>query len=314
MFRDDWDTTDFAYLFLPGKVMVARCEVGTSTLFRGRQIFIMTDRWEWDDSKEYDVPDSKVAMVRFRNKHGRSEIEGALDSLDRINDKLFHEYWVGKLQAFKQRAIEMPDEDEDVDDPNDELDDDPATPENDDWAQIFTSAPDALWKLPKGAKIWESTQADMNGMLSSIKHELQWLAFTESKPLHLVTPDAANQSAEGASTQKEEHSYEIEDRRDRAEGAWAQTLSLAFLFQGDEDRSDVATIQPIWGPLERYSLQERTSAAAAVKGVLPVEAIQTDILQYEPGDVVDRLRPLRGTDLLFMPPSAAGSPLPTRDR
>jgi hypothetical protein len=306
MFRDDWDTTDFAYLFLPGKVMVAKCEVGTSTLFVGRQIFFLSDRWEWDDSKEQDVPGDEVAMVRFRNKHGRSEIAGALDTLDRINDKLFHEYWVGKLQAFKQRALEVPDEDDEVD----EADDDVATPDNEDWAQIFTSAPDALWKLPKGAKIWESTQADLNGMLASIKHELQWLAFTESKPLHLVTPDAANQSAEGASTQKEEHSYEIEDRRDRAEGSWARTLSLAFLFQGDAARSKVETIEPIWGPLERYSLQEKADAASKVKGIVPVEAIQTDFLQYSPGDVVDRLRPMRGTDLLFMPPSASGSPLP----
>lgn len=305
MFRDDWDTTDFAYLFLPGKVMVAKCEVGSSTLFVGRQIFFMSDRWEWVDDKEYDVPDGQVAITRFRNKNGKSEIEGVLDTLDRINDKLFHEYWVGKLQAFKQRALEMPEEDEELDDE----DDDESTASDEDWAGIFTSAPDAMWKIPKGAKIWESTQTQLDGMLNSIKAELMWLAFTESKPLHLVTPDAANQSAEGASTQKEEHSYEIEDRRDRAEGSWARTLSLAFLFQNDSTRSDVAKIQPIWGPLERYSLQEKTAAATAVKGVLPVEVIQTDILQYEPGDVVDRLRPLRGTDLLFLPPSA-GSPLP----
>lgn len=299
MFRDDWDTTDWAYLFLPGKVLVARCDVGTSTLFQGRQLFFLSDRWVWDDDKEQDVPEGKVAMVRFTNKDRKSELDGALDTLDRINDKLFNEWWIGKLQAFKQRALEMPPEDDDLGE------DDEDTPDDEDWAGIFTSAPDAMWKIPLGAKIWESTQTDVQGLLNSIKDELQWLAFTKSKPLHLVTPDAANASAEGASTQKEEHLDEIEDRRDRADGSWAETLSLAFTFQGESERADVAKIETIWGPLERHSLQEKYNAAAQAKGVLPVEAIQTDVLQYAPGDVIDRLRALRSRDLIYQPQTGA---------
>lgn len=302
MFRDDWDSADFAYLFLPGELYVATAPVRSSTLFRGRGGFVLDKQWEWDFDRFDDVPGDKVAMVRFRNKDGVSEIEGHLDTLDRINDKLFNEWWTGKIQAFRQRAIEMPDEDDDG-----VSEDDEDTPEDEDLAGLFTSAPDAMWQLPKGAKIWESAAHDVRPSIESIKGELQWLAFTASLPLHLITPDAANGSAEGATTMKEEHIFEIMDRRDRAQGGWAETMSLAFEFQDMADRASVAQIEALWGPLELHSWEERAQAASQLTGVLPVEAIQADVLQYAPADVIDRLRPLadqqRAREALYAAPS-----------
>jgi len=165
-----------------------------------------------------------------------------------------------------------------------------------------------MWKLPKGAKIWESRETSIQQLTESIKSELQWLAFTSGKPLHLITPDAANGSAEGASTQKEEHSFEILDRRDRAESGWATTIAIAFEFQGMAERADVSQLEVIWGPLELHSLQERASAAASAKGNLPQEAIWTDIYQYSPAEVVDRLRAQRARDLLYPQGRAGGVP------
>lgn len=296
MFRDEVEGVDYGFLFLPGELYVARCEVPTSTLFTSKR-FVLSDRWEWDFDKFDTVPGDKVAMVRFQNKNGVGEVEGQLDTLDRINDKLFNEWWIGKIQAFRQRALEMAPEDDAsgasaTDDP------DPLDMSDEDWSELFTSAPDAMWKLPAGAKIWESKETDVRQLVDSIKAELQWLAFTSSKPLHLITPDAANGSAEGATTQKEEHTFEIWDRQDRAEAAWAETMAMAFEFQGDAERADVSQIEVIWGPTEIHSLQEKSAAAANLKGVLPVEAIQSDYLQYSPADVVDRLRPMRNRELL----------------
>ncbi|NUO57322.1 MAG: hypothetical protein HOV78_11700 [Hamadaea sp.] len=303
MFRDEWDSTDFAYLFLPGEVYVAKASVGTSTLFRSRG-FVVTDQWDWDYDKFDNVPGNQVAMVRFRNKDGVGEFESHLDTLDRINDKIFNEWWIGKIQAFKQRALKMPDED--IDDTEDDED----TPDVDDLAGMFTSAPDAMWQLPAGADIWESGTTDLTPIINSIKGDLQWLAFTAALPLHLITPDAANGSAEGATTQKEEHTFEISDRRDRAEGGWARTMSLAFLFQGMTVRADVSQIEPIWGPLELHSLTEKGNAVAQMWGRVPSEAIYTDVLQYSPADVVDRLRGLRAQDQLYgvQPPQPGQQP------
>lgn len=330
MFRDDWDATDWAYLFLPGELWVARADVASSTLFRPS--FTLSSQWRWDEDRFDDVPGERVAIERLRNKDGRSEIEGHLNHLDRINDKVFGEWWLGKLQAHRQRAIERPKDGED-DTYFDEQQQDP-TPEgewvsgptvtgqdsdhgysDDELAKILTSSPDSLWDLPPGAKLWESTPTDVQGAVNSIKSELMWLAATSFNPLHSITPDAAEGSAEGATLQREEHVYKIEDRRDRANGFWARVLAMAFEFQGDRERADVTAIDAIWAPIERYSLQERTTAARAVKGILPDEAILTDVLQYETADVQNRLRPMLNADLLRSDtapraPQGFGAPTP----
>lgn len=312
MFRDDWDSTDLAYLFLPGKLHVATMEGPSSIRRRGRFMF-SPKSWAWDDSKSDDVPDNQVAMTRFRNRGGVGEFERHLDSLDRINDKLFNEWWISKIQAFRQRAIKLPDEDEEVvsegvaaedaEQKNLLYDDDV------DLAGIFTSAPDAMWRLPKDAEIWESATVDVSSLVTDIDKELHHLAAVLSIPLHTITPDAANGSAQGASLMREEHVYKVEDRRDRAEGSWARTMSLAFLFQGDVERSDITQIEPLWGPIERYSLQEKSQAARLQLGITPVEAIMTDVLQYSPAEVADRLRVLRAQDQLYgvQPAADAGT-------
>ncbi len=168
-------------------------------------------------------------------------------------------------------------------------------------AQMFVSSPDAMWDLPPGASIWESSTVDVSPLVNSIQKELQWLAVAASKPIATLNPDSANQSAEGSANQKEEHTYAVEDRRDRAEGGWAETLGMAFEFEGDTERADVTQIETIWGPLERYSLAQKSDAASKAGDSLPTEAIQRDIWQYDPAEIPN-LRQMAGRDLLFRQP------------
>lgn len=307
MFRDEDFQTDYAYLFLPGELWVASAQVPTTTLFRSH--FQLSPQWDWDEDKFDNIPGNKVAMVRFQNKDGKSELDGYLNDLDRINDKLFNEWWIGKIQAFRQRALQTTAEDEtgtSVAGPEDEDEDGEISAEE--LSGMFTSAPDAMWLLPPGVKIWESATTDIRQLTESIKAELQWLAFTKSKPLYLITPDAANGSAEGASTQREDHTFDIKDRIARASDGWTRTMALAFEFQGDLDRADVASLEPIWAPAEQYSLSEMADAAPKFKAAgYPIEAIFTDVLQRSPADVVDRLRGLRARDLLYAPLEIAGA-------
>lgn len=315
LFRDEWDAADWAYLFLPGELWVAKL-VGPTSLRRNGP-WRMSDKWEWVEDKFDDVPDDQVAMVRFRNKGGVGEFEQHLDTLDRINDKLFNEWWISKIQAFRQRAIKLPDEDEDdlqgEETSGEQEDDNPLYSSDADLAGIFTSAPDAMWRLPKDAEIWESQNVDVTPLVNSVKTELEHFAAALAIPLYSVTPDSADGSAEGATAMREEHVNKILDRRDRAEGAWARTLAMAFSFQGDRVRADVSQIDCLWGPLERHSLGEISQAVSQLKGNLPREAIWTDIMQYAPSEVQDRLRPMwaaeQAEQLLFAPqPTTTGTP------
>ena len=284
MFRDDWDERDWAYLFLPGELHVAfkqgRSSIGVDSRFR-----FSAGSWSWDEEKQDTFPGGQVPIVRFKNKGGVGEFEHHLDHLDRINDKLFNEWWIGKINGFRQRALKnLPDRDE-------------VTGELIDYAGMFTSSPDSLWRLPADSDIWESTVVDIGPLVNSVQKELQWLAAALSMPLQTLAPDAANQSAEGAVTLKEEQLFKIEDRRDRTEGSWARSMAMAFAFMGDTERADRTKIEPLWGPLQRFTLEQMSSAAQKSKGILPDEAIWTDIYQYPPAEIPN-LRTLRGRDLL----------------
>jgi hypothetical protein len=310
----------------PGGLYVARKPGPSSIGHRGQ--FRLGSTWDWSWDEFDDIPGGIVPIFRFRNFRGVSEFEEHLDHLDRINDKIFNEWWISKIQAFRQRAIER---DKDAADDDDFDEDDGATAPGVDGltasmspqelSDMFVSSPDALWDLPPGARLKESTPIDVGPLVNSIQKELQWLAAAAEKPLSSLNPDSANQTAEGATNQKEEHLTQVEDRRDRAENEWAKTLATTFAFEGDTARADVTKIEVIWGPLERYSLAQKGSAAAQAKDSLPKEAIQRDIWQYDPAEI-PQLRTMAGRELLFIqpkpsqpgtqpgtqqPPAAAGS-------
>lgn len=300
VYRDDWDAADWAWLYLPdGRIMPAKCE-GRTRLGDGTFRFD-AQGWEWYEQGFQTTPDNLPPISHFRNEHGVGEFEQHLDALDRINDKIFHEWWIAKIQAFRQRAVKgLPDTDRD----GNEID----------YTDMFTAAPDEMWQVPEDVDFWESATVDLTPITASVQKDLERLAAVKSQPLHTITPDAANGSAEGASLMREESLYKIEDRIDRASPEWAETMARAFRYQGDSSRADVTQIETLWGPIERYSLGQRADAANKVRGVVPTEAVWTDILQYPPAEV-GNLRTLRGRDMLYQAAQggvASTAPVQTR--
>ena len=292
MFRSEWDDEDVAYLYLPGDVY-RLTHPGSSILHEG--VFRL-DAKAWNIAGDPTPVDGGIIPVtRFRNRDGVGEFERHLDTLDRINDKIFDEWWTAKIQAFRQRAVKnLPDTDEE-------------TGEDIDYSDMFTASPDEMWRVPADVDFWESTPVDLTPITSAIQKDLERLASTTSTPLHIITPDAANGSAEGAQLMREEHVYKVENRIDHVDPSFARTMSLAFLFQGDTARADVTQIQAVWGPVERYSLQQKADAATKAKGTLPVEDIQRNIWQREPAEIPE-LRKMRGRDVLWETPKTPTMP------
>lgn len=300
LFRDEWDDEDIAYLYLPNGAIRRATAPGATTISDGPFRF-NAKRWTFNDKADQKTPGGRFPIVHFRNESGVGEFEEHIDSLDRINDKIFNEWWTSKIQAFRQRAVKnLPDSDDDG--------------EEIDYSDMFTASPDEMWQVPADVEFWESTPVDLNPIVTSIQKDLERLAAAASQALHTITPDAAGGSAEGASLMREEHLYKIEDRVARVDRKWAATMSNAFAFQGDNGRADVTKILPLWGPLERFSLEQKASAASQLRGIYPTEAIWTDVMQQPPSEVAN-LRTLRGRDMIFLAPSAGasvtGQPAPT---
>lgn len=304
LFRDEWDSADFGYLFVREDGTVKRyvaIKRSGRTSIGGTAFRLDASSWEWDDEVYAEpVPTGRMPIVRFRNYRGVGEYELHLSTLDRINEQIVDRLVIAKVQAYRQRAIKGLPDTQKQRDAEGRMIDVPA-----DYTGVFDSAPGALWRVPKDVDFWESQPIDLGPIRMAIKDDLEHLAAVTSTPLHTITPDAASGSAEGASLMRESSVDAAQTRIDYADRSWAETMSICFAFMGDEKRADVVQIEPIWGPVERYSLSEKASAASQATTSLPVEAIQRDIWQYPPAEVID-LRQMSARDLIFRTPAATG--------
>lgn len=295
VFHDEWEARESAYLYLPGQVFVAHRPLRAA---RTSGAFTFAARsWEWDEDASGPLPASlggRVPVVRMRNAGGVGDFEPHLDALDRINDVLFDVLTIGKYQAFRQRALKnLPEEDEQGN--------------RIDYSDAFLADPGGLWRLPENVDVWESQVADLGPLRLVGKDAVAAFAAVSGTPLHYITPDAAQGSAEGAASMKENHLFRVMDRKRRCDAALRDVVSLAFAWEDDQARAKRSGIRTLWSPVEIHSLTERAQAASQAATTLSMDSIATDIWGYRPSDL-DRLTKERGKDLMFVPPAASLGP------
>lgn len=308
MFHDDINHLDLAYLYLPGRVLTAGRERKAAAGSTASVSFSPTS-WDWLDPSFEKVTDidsddliavqslpeaakNIVPVVRFANKRFRGEFEGHMDLLERINHTILQRLVISAFQAFKQRAIlgDLPDTD-------------PETGAQIDYDKLFSSDPGAFWRLPSGTSVWESGSGDLTAILSSVGDDVQHLAAVTRTPMHYLTPGETAQSAEGASLQREGLVFKTEDRIARASVSHARAMSMAFLFQGDTQRANLTSLEPLWAPVERYGLAEKASASAQAVA-LPWETNMEQVWQLTPEQLA-RARTQRQDDQILAVQQAA---------
>jgi hypothetical protein len=295
VYRDHAEHLDVAYMYTPGTVLVATKPASEVTASFASFRFNAAD-WEWDLGRSQPLPAGfadVIPVVRFKNRDCVSEFERHIDVLDRINRTILRGMVIMTYQAFKQRAVkgDLPERD--------------AAGALIDYDEVLKAGPDALWLLPPEVDIWESGQVDLTPLLAFVKNDVLKLAAVTRTPLAMLTPDAATQSAEGASLQREGLVFKTEDRIARASRSWSTVVSLMFRFAGDAARSDVGTIEIMWAPVERYSLSERANAIAQTKGVVSRYQQLTEIWGMSPAQANRALSEL-ADDLILDQQYAAG--------
>ena len=260
---------DWAVLHLPGTVQ--RFTRGTSMRAVGG--------WEPVGPPQRTRLD-RVPIVRFTNRDAVGEFALHTDLLDRINWVILQRLLIIAMQAFRQRAIkgDLPD----VDSEGNEID----------YSEVFLPGPDALWELPEGVDIWESTPGDITGILSAVKDDLRDLSAVTRTPMSVLSPDSANQSAEGAALTREGLVFKVDDRIGRATPSWDGLVGLGLALDGQQ-----VQVQTQWAPAERQSLTEKADAAVKLASALPWRRLMTDVLGY-PADEVDRMESERAADAL----------------
>jgi hypothetical protein len=238
-----------------------------------------------------------VPVVSYRSRGGVGVYENHLDALDRVNHTILQRSEIIAMQAFRQLAIQgnLPER---------YPAGHPQAGQKIDYDQVYKAGPGALWLLPDSAKIWESAVTDITPITGAVKDDVKNLAAVTSTPIYILSPDAANGSAEGASLARESLIFAVEDLVDRAEAALAQSHSLAFQALGDAVRAQVGDISTMWAPIDRSSMTERAAAAAQAKtGGLSQQMIDEKIFQLTPEEMAQERQNLQ--DQAFLTPAPA---------
>lgn len=262
------------------------------------------DAWEWVDELSAPLPlqGRGVLVHRVHAPQGLGDFEPYLDLLARINNMIVDRLWISKFQVFRQRVLmdkgdpleedPIPDDD---DDDTEKTGDGESDKPKDDMSDIMQADPGAVWRLPKGYEIWESTPTDLSPALAAVKDDIKEFAACTFTPLYVFTPDAVAGSAEGASLAREGQVYKAE--------TWHTVAARPFLnAAGDMLAVAGLTVEDIelkWMPAERYSLLQKAQAAqyAQAAGV-PWQGRMEDYMQLSP-DTIRRYKSQRRADLLF---------------
>jgi len=227
-----------------------------------------------DSVQTFDGP---PPVVILENRFGEGEYETNLDLIDRINWQILQRLVIIAMQAFRQRALktssdtEMPDEDEDGN--------------SIDYQALFEPSPGALWELPPGVEIWESSQTSIGEILNAVKDDWRELASETSTPLSAMLPDAANQSASGAEQPQKGLVAKSSDRIERFKPALASMMVKALAVEGVELDVD-ETVEILFVPPYAVNLTEKYAAAVQARSAgESIETIQRNILGYSPEQV-----------------------------
>ena len=289
MFHDPDIGRDYAFVFVKGEP-VERDAFGRVTVWANARRYVAYRNrvtlsgkmrfsprtWEWDTdlggAEGEELNHRHVPVVRFRNRHGLAEFERHTDTLDRINHGILQRIVITLYQAYRLRTISVDDDDA--------PDVDPETGEEIDYENLLVADPGAFLKLPLGAKLWESAQADLTGVLSAVKDDILYYMEQTKTPLPAVS-DAVQQSAEGAANIKEGNQFKTERTQTRVKSSLSLVYMIAFLCLEDEDRAEPGTIRIDCHPTTRPSLGEKYDAFSKSKD-LPLETRMAEVLQFDP--------------------------------
>lgn len=183
VWRDEVSEKDFALVWAKDARVLFSRPSATSLL----PMSAATGQWAGVELDEYEGLPPVWILDR---RDGLGLIEPHLDVLDRINLGKLQRMSTAAIQAFRQRALIKKDG--------------ASLPETDaagnpiNYEELFEPAPGALWDLPEGVDIWESSPTDLSQLLAGEKADARDFAAVSGTPVSMLMPDGANQSASGA--------------------------------------------------------------------------------------------------------------------
>lgn len=242
-----------------------------------RRVVIPRASGGWEALGDAVFTDAEPPVVVYKNMGGQGEFEPHIDIINRINRAILNQVTTNAMQAFKQRALEIPDRQH------------PGLPEKDsngnvvDYAKLFEPHPAALWNLPPGVKVWEGSATDTRPMIEAAKDYIRQLSAVTKTPLPMLVPDSANQTAAGAENSEKSFIFKCIQRLNGVKLAVDAALVIAL---GVEGVKTAETVSVSFEDPARVLLSEKYSAAVNARATgLAITTIQRLLLGMSPDEI-----------------------------
>jgi len=273
VWRDVDQGADFALVWVHGARQVFSRPSSVLDSSTRTETLITRAQGQWLEAGPVEFYDGGVPVVVLERQGGQGLIEKHTDAIDRINLGKLQRLVTTAMQAYRQRAIkgDLPEKDE--------------SGNPIDWAKTFEPAPGALWDLPEGIDIWESSPTDIRPLLDGETQDARDFAAVTRTPISVFVPDGANQSAEGAANATAGQVAQAENEISRLEPGIEVALVYALRVEGVDLPPDV-TVDVFFQPPAYVSLSEKYAAAAQAKAAgVPIKTIMRTILGYSPEQI-----------------------------
>jgi hypothetical protein len=306
--RDIDQSLDFAMVFSEmGWQQFARPSMLTSNT--GDTTLKTLVQGKWDEFSPFMETGKPPPVVVFNNPSGVGEYEPHLDVINRINNGILRRLTIEAMTAFRQRALKskdgsigLPKKDEHGNDI--------------DYAKSFEPAPGAVWDLPPGLDLWESTPTDIGPLLMASKDDIRQLSAVTRTPLPILMPDNTNTSAAGANSAQDGYICKCGSRLTEAKIGVEAILVKALETEGVEGL-DALTVEVLFEPVERVTLTEKYQAMQMGRAAgQPVQALEADVLGLSPEQIRqnDIRRTAEAMNTMFTQPPKAQPQMPPNDR
>lgn len=313
MYRDDVLKMDYAHVVLPARdaiygEQVVDEETGERAVISskaGYRIAVASRKstsagvstswtagggWEWDTEKSKEYPEQAqgrgTLVHHVKAPNGIGDIEPVIDLLERINNMIVDRLWISKFQAFRQRAMQEKDSNNADERPDPMPENDPETGLPIDWDSILSADPGAVWRLPIGMTIWESTPTDLQGALLAVRDDIKEFAAVTRTPVYVFTPDAVSGSATGASLAREGQVFKAEKWIKRHSPVFLAVCADMLAVAGFAEAAK-AELELKWGPAERVTMSERAASGVQARTAgVPLEGVWEDYMQASPETMI----------------------------
>lgn len=230
----------------------------------------------------------RIAIVPFVNRMrtmgvGRSELDGLLGQVDRINTTVAQRLLAGEYAAFRQRwatGLEVPEDDEG----------NPVEP--------FNVAVDRLLvSEDPEAKFGSFDVTDLRPYIDAVAQDVEHLAAVSKTPAHYLLGKTENISAEAAKNDEAPLLGKVRKRQVALGESWEECMRLGLYLTGNSDPS-LQRLETVWMDPENVSEASRVDALTKMQTLqVPMEALWERIPGVTPTEVA-RWRTMRGTDTM----------------